>query len=222
MHPLAKDCSLGSASLAKSLRPNLYMGIIKVWTKRFSAGPLSHREFFSKHLKTWPSNAATTTMVLPLTTSRPIEPYNPPIKRRRRIIWWHWPLGWQCWLAAGSRGRQHHLRRLHVLRRWWRQWVDSHPFLHCWSNEIHPSPPSVCTPTGYDYPRRVMPLLQQLGGDRWPNCHFSWAIVVTIVPASEALDGPSSSKGTHQPINSITQQSNASKERVDPVEDGQG
>ena len=51
MHPLAKDCSLASASLAKSLRPNLYLGIIKVWTKRFSTGPFSHREFLSKHLK---------------------------------------------------------------------------------------------------------------------------------------------------------------------------
>ena len=51
MHPLVEDCALSRTSLAKSLRPNLYMGVIKVWTKGFSAGPLSHREFLTKHLK---------------------------------------------------------------------------------------------------------------------------------------------------------------------------
>ena len=63
-----------------------------------------------------------------------------------------------CCLAAGSRGRQHRQRPRHVHRGRWRKWVNVHPFLHRWSTKQPPPPPTVCTPLGYVYPRRVMPL----------------------------------------------------------------
>ena len=96
--------------------------------------------------------------IRPLATFWPIEAIKPslqaPPSHRTTVL----TPRMACCLAACSRGRQHRLRRRHVHRRRWRKWVNFHPFLHRWSIKTPPPPPTVYTPLGYVYPRRVMPL----------------------------------------------------------------
>jgi hypothetical protein len=103
--------------------------------------------------------------IRPLTTFWPMEAIKaslqaPPSHRTTVLTPWM-----ACCLAAGSRGRQHGIRRRHVHRRRWKKWVDFHPFLHCWSTKPPPPPPTVCTPLGYVYLRRVIQLPKPQGGD---------------------------------------------------------
>ena len=92
--------------------------------------------------------------------------------------------------------------------------MDVRPFLHRWSTKPPSPPPTVCTPLGYVHLRRVMLILQQLEGKKWPNHPFPSTNASIILPAQGALDNCTTSNGTHHCQGSPTQQSNGLREHV--------